>query len=89
MRAEDVVGDICGFAIVVIAVILLNAFQNAEISISDLRQMMRPKREQIPQKLTPFEDVLIRQNSRGENYRHGYGTAATDNTSANDLTRQL
>lgn len=88
MKAEDVVGDICGFAIVVVAVILLNAFQNAEISMNDLKQMMRPKREPVNNKLTPFEDVLIRQNSRGE-YRNGYGTAASEHASANDLTRQL
>lgn len=88
MKVEDVIGDICGFAIVVVAVILLNAFQNAEISINDLKQMMRPKREPISHKLTPFEDVLIRQNSRSE-HRNGYGTAASENTSARDVTRQL
>lgn len=47
MGAEDIVGDICGFCIVIVAVILLNAFQKMDISINDVRTIMRPKREQM------------------------------------------
>lgn len=80
MSVENVIGDLCGFCIVVIAVILLNAFQNAEISISDLRQMMRPRRDPLNQK-SMHEDAYVRQT------RNGYGTRSDD--SANDLVRQL
>lgn len=46
MGAEDIVGDACGFAIVIVAVVLLNGFQGMEVSWADVRRMMRPKREQ-------------------------------------------
>lgn len=87
MTVENVIGDLCGFSIVIIAVILLNAFQNAEISINDLRQMMRPRRDPVSQKSPTHEDnVFIRQSNRNED-RNGYGTHSVD--SANNLLRQL
>lgn len=86
MKAEDVIGDLCGFSIVVIAVILLNAFQNTDISLNDLRQMMRPKREAVACKTFNYEDAHIRQNGRTD-HRNGYGT--TSEESCNDLVRQL
>lgn len=46
MSAEDIVGDACGFAIVMVAVLLLNGFQRMDVSLDDVRLMMRPKREQ-------------------------------------------
>lgn len=84
MTVENVIGDLCGFCIVIIAVILLNAFQNAEISINDLRQMMRPRRDPVSQKSPMHEDVFIRQSQRNE-FRNGYGTHSDDN----HLVRQL
>lgn len=45
MAAADVVGDACGFAVVVVAVVLLNGFQRMEVTWADVRQQMRPKRE--------------------------------------------
>lgn len=81
MTAENVIGDLCGFCIVIIAVILLNAFQNAEISMNDLRQMMRPRRDPINTKTPMHGDVFIRQ-------RNGYGTNSDDSVNI-DITRQL
>lgn len=84
MSVENVIGDVCGFCIVIIAVILLNAFQHTDISLNDLRQMMRPRRDRldpISQKSPMHEDVFVRHN------RNGYGTNSDD--SANDLLRQL
>lgn len=85
MEAEDIVGDICGFCIVIVAVVLLNAFQKMDISIDDVRTIMRPKREQVlagnDAKGSDFslDNVLVRHNSK--EYKNGYGT--------NDVTRQL
>lgn len=78
MGIEDIVGDLCGFAIVIVAVVLLNGFQNMDVSLDDVRLIMRPKRELKTQSsLTsnkepadyPLENVLVRQN--GSN---SYGT---------------
>lgn len=73
MTVENVIGDLCGFCIVIIAVILLNAFQNAEISLGDLQQMMRPRRDPINQKSPSHEDIFVRQP-----HRSGYGTRNDD-----------
>lgn len=81
MSVENVIGDLCGFCIVIIAVILLNAFQNAEISMSDLRQMMRPRREPIERKASLHEEVAVR------SHRNGYGTRSDDSFS--EMSRQL
>lgn len=45
MGVEDIVGDLCGFCIVIVAVVLLNGFQNMDVSLDDVRSIMRPKRE--------------------------------------------
>lgn len=84
MSAEDVVGDICGFFIVIVAVILLNAFQNLDISLNDVRSIMRPKRDQLHSRRSSFctsngslNNVVVRSGKD----RNGYGT--------NDSTLQL
>lgn len=72
MKFEDILGDICGFMIVIIAVILLNAFQNMDISYDDIRGIMKPKRELLSSQ--KFDEILVRQNSK-EYYKNGYGTS--------------
>jgi magnesium transporter len=47
MKPVDVVGDICGFLTVIIAVVLLNAFRDMDVSMDDVRTQMRPKRKLI------------------------------------------
>lgn len=75
MDASDVVGDICGFLVVVIAVILLNAFKDMDVSLDDVRTQMRPKRKLISMSSGPrglnsdFEDVTRPIN---------YGTGSSD-----------
>lgn len=76
MSASDVVGDICGFLVVVIAVILLNAFKDMDVSMDDVRTQMRPKRKLIS----------ISSGSRGMNGTNidegmrpiNYGTSSSD-----------
>ncbi|KAG8222052.1 hypothetical protein J437_LFUL000496 [Ladona fulva] len=45
MTAEDVLGCLCGFFTVVAAIFLLNAFRDLDISFSDVRGILLPKRE--------------------------------------------
>lgn len=83
MSAEDVIGDICGFFIVIVAVILLNAFQNMDVSLNDIRTIMRPRREMMNgmgDGNYTLDNVLVRQNSK--DMKNGYGTNS-------DMTRQL
>lgn len=93
MSAEDVVGDICGFFIIIIAVILLNAFQTVDLSLNDVRGIMRPKREQhnatsVRSSFSTnalsnndLNNILVTRNSKE---RTGYGT-----TTNNESTMQL
>lgn len=79
MKAEDVVGDLCGFFVVICAVVLLNAFKDMDVSIDDFRGAMRPKRHQIENRMNAnnaFEDILVRHNSRDVK---AYGTAQVRN----------
>lgn len=85
MTVENVIGDLCGFSIVIIAVILLNAFPNSDISMNNIRQLMRPRRSSASQKSPMHEDeIFIRQSHRND-FRNGYGTHNDDN----HLVRQL
>lgn len=45
MRVEDILGTICGFLTVILAVFLLNAFRDTEINYRHMSHMLRPKRE--------------------------------------------
>lgn len=47
MDASNVIGDICGFLVVICAVVLLNAFKDMDVSMDDVRSQMRPRRRQI------------------------------------------
>lgn len=47
MDASNVIGDICGFLVVICAVILLNAFKDMDVSMDDVRSQMRPRRRLV------------------------------------------
>lgn len=47
MTFSDIVGDICGFLVVIIAIVLLNAFKDTDVSLDDLSSQMRPKRKLV------------------------------------------
>lgn len=47
LKAEDVVGSLCGFLVVIIAIFLLNAFKDMDISMNDVRNMLKPKHEHL------------------------------------------
>lgn len=71
MKPEDVVGDLCGFLVVVIAVILLNAFKDMDVSIDDVRSQMRPKRKLVSMgSVNHFEEALVT--------RANYGTSSSE-----------
>ncbi|ETN58309.1 spichthyin [Anopheles darlingi] len=75
MRAEDIIGDLCGFFVVIVAVILLNAFREMDISLSDVKGIMRPKRELLGHKgSSSYEDYLNENEERGPLKQHYGGT---------------
>ncbi|XP_065338935.1 magnesium transporter NIPA2 isoform X1 [Cloeon dipterum] len=43
LGAEDVLGNICGFLTVIVAIFLLNAFRDVDITLNDVRGILRPK----------------------------------------------
>lgn len=46
---EDIVGSLCGFSIVIIAIFLLNAFKDLDITYHDVGQILKPKRKLLNQ----------------------------------------
>ncbi|XP_006611778.1 magnesium transporter NIPA2 [Apis dorsata] len=45
MSAEDILGSSCGFLTIIIAIFLLNAFKEMDISYENIRRMLQPKRK--------------------------------------------
>ena len=44
---QDILGNLCGFLVIIIGVILLNTFKDLDVSLNDVRGVWRPKRELI------------------------------------------
>lgn len=42
---QDILGNLCGFVVIVIAVMLLNSFKEIDLSCYDLRIVMRCRRD--------------------------------------------
>lgn len=76
MDASDVVGDVCGFLVVVIAVILLNAFKDMDVSMDDVRTQMRPKRKLIS--MSSGSRGLNGSNFEDATRPINYGTSSSD-----------
>lgn len=74
MTSEDVLGDICGFLVVIVAVMLLNMFKDVEISLDDIRGSMRPKRELISQREFSDDVLMVSSGSEGRFQRNSYGS---------------
>ncbi|XP_012542087.1 magnesium transporter NIPA2 [Monomorium pharaonis] len=47
MSTENILGTLCGFLVVVIAIFLLNAFKEMDIHYGNIKYMLRPKREML------------------------------------------
>lgn len=47
MDVSNIIGDICGFLVVICAIVLLNAFKDMEISMDDVTIQMRPRRRLV------------------------------------------
>ena len=62
LGGEDILGNICGFFIIITAIFLLHAFKDIDVSLSDLRGKFRPKNEQLfrNQKHRDYESLLSR-----------------------------
>lgn len=73
MKAENIIGDLCGFFVVIVAVILLNAFRDVDISLSDVKGIMRPKRELLQSHKGQFEDFLVESEHNGSQKHYGTG----------------
>ncbi|XP_067626140.1 magnesium transporter NIPA2 [Eurosta solidaginis] len=68
MRFEDILGDICGFFVVILAVFMLNAFKDLDITLNDVRNIMRPKLHRVTQY---DEEVLVTDPNKDRRYTYG------------------
>lgn len=58
MEAEDVLGNLCGFFVIIVAIVLLHGFKDVDITLDQMRGILRPKHE-----------LLVRPNGQ-----HNYGS---------------
>lgn len=84
MEVKDVVGDVCGFLVVVIAVILLNAFKDMDVSMDDVRTQMRPKR-----KLVSMGSGARSLNGTSSHFEEGLVSRPNYGTSSSDSDRNV
>ncbi|XP_069677999.1 magnesium transporter NIPA2 [Periplaneta americana] len=47
LKAEDMLGNFCGFLTVIMAIFLLNAFRDMDVSMLDVKGLMHPKRDML------------------------------------------
>lgn len=78
LDAKDVVGNVCGFLVVVVGIILLNGFKDLDVSFHDVSNMFRGRHELLP--INPPNDF----NSYGEysnigEQKYGIGGERTRN----------
>lgn len=73
LSAEDVVGNICGFIVIVIAVMLLNSFKDIDISMQDMRIVWTSKRDPIKHTIPCHSDEECSQIKRHSG-NSSYGT---------------
>ncbi|XP_002001932.3 magnesium transporter NIPA2 [Drosophila mojavensis] len=70
MRFENILGDVCGFLVIIIAVFMLNAFKDIDITLTDVRGLMRPKMQRLSQY---DEEVLV--STHLKERRNSYGSS--------------
>ncbi len=80
MDASNILGDICGFLVVICAVVLLNAFKDMDVSMDDLRNQMRPRRRLVSVAGVERNSHGGNVNSEGGNLmqRSNYGTSDSE-----------
>ncbi|XP_001605763.1 magnesium transporter NIPA2 [Nasonia vitripennis] len=76
MSIEDVIGCVCGFLTVIIAIFLLNAFKDLDVSYTDIRLIFRPKRENIIHHNSRWNNSADDEQMRYD-MEHNYGSSIT------------
>ncbi|XP_054263935.1 magnesium transporter NIPA2-like [Macrosteles quadrilineatus] len=59
LSAEDILGNICGFLVIIVGIVLLNTFKDMDVSLNDVRGVFRPKRDYLPHKVLLRDDDEI------------------------------
>ena len=77
MSVEDVIGCFCGFLTVIIAIFLLNAFKDLDVSYSDVRQIFRPKKENSSHYNSRWNTPTNEEGQIHFDLEHNYGSNIT------------
>jgi magnesium transporter len=78
MDAGNIVGDICGFLVVICAVVLLNAFRDMDVSMDDVRSQMRPRRRLVSVNPSVRNSQSRIEEGNGLMQRNNYGTSDSE-----------
>ena len=66
MSNEDIIGCICGFLTIIVAIFLLNGFKDMDVNSGGIKRMFRPKRE-FNNQYEPF-NLSIEKNVKYDTY---------------------
>lgn len=47
LSGNDIVGNVCGFMVIIVAIVLLHGFKDMDICLSDIKGVFRPKMEAL------------------------------------------
>lgn len=73
MSTEDILGSISAFLIVIIAIFLLNAFKEMDVSYESIRHMLQPKRKTVFCSSDRVDERLLARFESDLNINHTYG----------------
>lgn len=76
LQAKDVVGNLCGFLVIVVAIVLLNAFKDLDISMNDVRGILKPKREMLSNVRIHEQSLFKNDNSLEQTYGSNSSTVS-------------
>uniref|UniRef100_A0A1B6FJ15 Magnesium transporter NIPA2 n=1 Tax=Cuerna arida TaxID=1464854 RepID=A0A1B6FJ15_9HEMI len=60
LSAEDILGNVCGFLVIIVGIVLLNTFKDMDISLNDMQGVFRPRRDYLPHKVLLRDDGNVR-----------------------------
>ncbi|XP_011500225.1 PREDICTED: magnesium transporter NIPA2 [Ceratosolen solmsi marchali] len=76
MKTEDIVGCFCGFFTIIIAIFLLNAFKDLDITYTDVQKIFRPKWESSSNYNLRWNNFLDDSQNRFDS-EHNYSSSIT------------
>jgi Protein of unknown function (DUF803). len=71
---QDIIGNLCGFLVIICGIVLLNTFKDMDVSMLDLQRQWRPRRHSAKTMLNDDEEEG-EEHGRIQSLPRSYGTS--------------